>query len=177
MTSITEKLSVWLSPHATDYAALASIITGLSERYGTFNFEPHLTLYSGVCNEREVLQGAINENLIGVEPIALRIAGVHASQEFFKSLFIEFEECSRLSELNRKIKSALKQDSGYILKPHLSLLYKDLEIDRKWEIARTITMEKTEMIFDEIKFVSPGNKASDWRDVELWEVWFNRKLS
>src|SRR5262245_9425029 len=153
MTAFTEKFSIWLSPQATDKADLAGLITSLSERYGTSNFEPHLTLYSGVCHEREILQRAVTEELKGVAPIALRIAGVHASEEFFKTLFIEFEESPRLSELNKKIKSALPQDSGYILKPHLSLLYKDLDLARKWEIARTIRIEKTELIFDEIKLV------------------------
>ena len=177
MTSVTEKFSVWLSPQAPDYADLADIITGLNERYGTSTFEPHLTLYSGVCHEREILQRAVAEELTAVKPIALRIAGIHASEEFFKTLFIEFEESPQLSELNKKIKSALQQDSGYILKPHLSLLYQDLDLARKWEIARTINIEKTQLIFDEIKLVAPGNEALDWRAVELWEVWFKRKLS
>jgi putative hydrolase of the HAD superfamily len=174
---LAETFSVWLKPQHSDYVDMARLITGLSEKYGTAKFEPHLTLYSGAGSDRYSLKRAVAEQLAGLEPITLKIDCVRASEEFFKTLFIEFEDSSVLNDLNRKIKAALKQDSGYTLRPHLSLMYMDLEIDLKWEIARTINIRKSEIVFDEIMLVSPGNKAQGWRDIENWEVWFTHPLN
>jgi hypothetical protein len=177
MNYLAETFSIWLKPQPSDYVDMARLIAGLSEKYGTAKFEPHLTLYSGAGNDRYSLRRAVAEQLAGLEPITLKIDGVRASEEFFKTLFIEFKDSSLLNDLNRKIKAALKQDSGSWLKPHLSLMYLDLEIDLKWEIARTINIRNTQIVFDEIMLISPGNKALGWRDIENWEVWFERPLN
>lgn len=177
MNNQAEKFSIWLAPQSADYLELDRLIVELSDRYETLKFEPHLTLYSGACKDRDFCSRMIAEAAAGTGAITLTIGGIHATAEFFKTLFIEFEDSSRLSDLNRKIKAALNQDSGYTLKPHLSLMYKELKIDRKLEVARTISISKTAIVFDEIKLVSPGNKALGWRDVENWEVWFKSPLA
>src|SRR5262245_9243910 len=145
MNRPAETFSIWLAPRHSDYVEMARLIAGLNEKYLTSKFEPHLTLYSGAGNDRDSLRRAVAGQLAGLEPITLKIDGVRASEEFFKTLYIEFEDSSILNELNRKIKAALMQDSGYTLRPHLSLMYKDLELDLKWQIARTLNISKTEI--------------------------------
>jgi putative hydrolase of the HAD superfamily len=174
---LTEPFSVWLKPQHSDSVEIARLIAGLNEKYGTPKFEPHLTLYSGAGTDRDSLRRVVAEQIAGLEPITLKILGIRASEEYFKTLFIEFEDNVLLNDLNRKIKAALKQDSGYTLRPHLSLMYLDLEIDLKWEIARTISIRNAQIVFDEIMLISPGNKTLGWRDIENWEVWFKRPLN
>jgi len=166
-----ERFSFWLTPRAADYHEPAGIIAALNESYRAPKFEPHVTVYSGACSDRELLKRVIAELLAEVEPIALEVAGVRATEDFFKTLFIEFEESSVLRELHGNLKAALKQDSGYTLRPHLSLIYLDLELDRKWEIASTVSIDQSVLIFDEAKLVSPGNEDLGWRDIEKWEIW------
>jgi putative hydrolase of the HAD superfamily len=177
MSYLAETFSVWLRPQRSDYVDMARLIAGLNEIYGTSKFEPHLTLYSGMGTDRDSLRRAVAEQLAGLAPITLKIDGVRASAEFFKTLFIEFGDSPVLNDLHRKIKAGLKQDSGYTLRPHLSLMYMDLELDLKWEIARTINVINTEIVFDEIMLVSPGNKALGWKDIANWEVWFKHPLN
>ncbi len=177
MTSSSEPFSVWLMPQVEDYVLTAAIIAELSEKNATVKFEPHVTVYSGSCDKRDFLKQVLTDTLAGVGPILLEIDGVRASEEFLKTVYIEFRENSVLSDLSRKIKYCLQQDSGYILRPHLSLMYKDLEIEKNWKIARGIKIKKSEMVFDEVKLASPGNSALGWRDVAKWEIWFDHKLT
>src|SRR5262245_22128473 len=106
MNYLAATFSVWLMPRHSDYLDLARLIAELSEKNGTSKFEPHLTLYSGGGTDRDSLRRDVAEQLAGVEPITLKIDGVRASEEFFKTLFIEFEDSSVLNDLNRKIKAA-----------------------------------------------------------------------
>src|SRR5262245_53033839 len=104
MSYLVETFSIWLMPQRSDYVDMASLIAGLNEIYGTSKFEPHLTLYSGVGTDRDSLRRAVAEQLAGLEPITLKVDGVRASEEFFKTLFIEFEDSPVLNDLFRNIK-------------------------------------------------------------------------
>jgi hypothetical protein len=75
-----------------------------------------------------------------------------------------------LSKLNSIIREAANDSSQYELKPHLSLLYKNLAVATRRELAASIDVPFSEVTFDVIKVVSCVSPAKSRADVEAWRA-------
>ena len=70
----------------------------------------------------------------GVAPFEVRLTGTGHEPVFFRSLYLRAEPSARLTALHEAAERALGLGpAGYM--PHLSLLYADLDEDRKPAIA------------------------------------------
>lgn len=156
---------------------MSKIIGDLSKQHRSAKFEPHVTVYSGICEDRESIIRSLLPVFLDFTTIRLEVVGVRASEDFFKTLFLEFKENLALNELKDKITGVLQPETDYLLRPHLSLMYKELNFDQKSEIARAINIDKDDLIFDEVKLVSPKNSELGWRDITSWEAWFSYKVA
>lgn len=78
---------------------------------------------------------------------------------------------ARLRGLHKLVKGAVAQDSGYMLEPHLSLLYADMSLAEKEMAARAVSLDRGEMRFDELKIVAP-DPAAGWSDAMGWQTLF-----
>jgi hypothetical protein len=64
----------------------------------------------------------------------------------------------------------------YTLRPHLSLLYKELPPAVRSGLARRYVFRGERVLFDQIAAVRPGAGRDDWSDVRGWDVWVRRPL-
>ena len=174
----TRRFSVFLVPAQDDRSWAQGVIEELAARYDAPSFEPHVTVYGGSFAEdaelepvRRALAGAAAEG----EPITLRATGLGVTEEYFKTLFVSFEEESRLRRLHGLVKGAMVRDSGYELVPHLSLLYADMPLVAKEMAARTVFLDREEMRFDEVKIVAP-DPVTGWSDARRWQTLFRVRL-
>ena len=139
-------------------------------------FEPHLTLYvTTAAGEKpaEVIETA----LVEAEPRLLSIAGVSYSDEFTKTLFVQFEADPALKSLSEKLRAASNSQPGYELNPHLSVLYKDIDSESKRRLALSIALPFTEVIFDSARAVLCPAAIRSREDVEAWRVVAERRLT
>ena len=171
---LLQRFSLFLTPCDTDFAYLGSLIGEITATRNAYPFEPHVTVYSGSCNNNELLEKFLAEAVRGVSPIALKTAGIGCGPEYFKSLFIRFDEDVRVRLIHDRLKQALGEDSGYRLLPHLSLLYQDLPMMEKEALAQSITLDRPEILFDAVKIVAPP--VEGWRDTTGWRTMFSMKL-
>ena len=162
-------IAYWLIPSQPAHSFFQRIINDLARRYDAPVFEPHVTIHVGAdrgdAAEKALADAGRECKLIGLTPL-----GIDQSDEFIKTLFVQFAMSVELSKINGIIRHAANDSSQYELKPHLSLLYKNLAAVTRRELAASINVPFSEVIFDAIKVVRCVSPTQSRVDVEAWRV-------
>jgi len=145
------------------------LINDLARRYDAPVFEPHLTIYVG-ADSTDALETVLSKAAQTCKPIVLQALEMSHSDEFIKTLFVEFGLNSKLRQLNQVIRSAAQDSSDFDLKPHLSLLYKRMSVQTRRQLARSIEMPFSQVVFDSLKAVRCISLTLSRADVEVWRV-------
>src|SRR5207248_2995384 len=104
------------------------------------------------------------------EPIVLQSLEVSHSDEFIKTLFVQFAMNRQLQQVNQSIRAEVQDSSDYQLNPHLSLLYKRMSIQERCLLTRSIEVPLPEVAFDSLKAVRCVSPTRNRADVEAWRV-------
>jgi 2'-5' RNA ligase len=162
-------IAYWLIPSEPAYTFFQKISNNLARRYDAPVFEPHVTIHLGADRadlaEKALGTAARECKLIGLTPL-----GIDESDEFIKTLFVQFAMSAELRQINDMIRQAANDSSQYELKPHLSLLYKNLAAATRHELAASINVPLSEVTFDAIKAVRCLSQTKSGADVEAWHV-------
>mgnify|MGYP004474441731 CR=1 FL=1 len=170
------KVSYWLIPSQEDRAFFQDIIDTLAREYDAPSFTPHVTIYSGDSAANESPDELIKQAIQGVQPFSLRSDRILYSQEFTKTLFVQFQPNSILSQISQSLQSSSKNSSDYALNPHLSLIYKQMSEETQKDLTTSLTLPKSEVVFDEVMAISSPERTQTRDDVESWQVICVRKL-
>jgi len=169
MTEAETILAYWLIPAEPARSHFRSLIQDLARRFDAPVFEPHVTLYvtePGNENPADVLK----ETLRNIKPPSLSIAAINYSDEFTKTLFVEFRPDESLDRLNGKLRAGSASQPEYQLNPHLSLIYKTMSPETKVPLAKSLRLPFDEVRFDSAKAVISPAKIESRADVEAWRV-------
>ena len=161
-------IAYWLTPSEPAHSFFQRIINDLARRCDAPVFEPHVTIHVGADRAdaaKNALDAAREFKLIGLTPL-----GIDQSDEFIKTLFVEFAMSAELRKINNLIREAANDSSQYELNPHLSLLYKNLAAQTRRELAASINVPLFEVTFDAIKAVRCISPAESGADVKAWHV-------
>jgi 2'-5' RNA ligase len=162
-------IAYWLIPSEPAHSFFQRTVNDLAHRYDAPVFEPHVTIHVGADGAdaaKNALGDAAREcKLIGLTPL-----GIDQSDEFIKTLFVDFSMSAELRKINDLIREVANDSSQYELKPHLSLLYKNLAAPTRHELAASINVPFSEVTFDAIKAVRCVSPAESGADVEAWHV-------
>ena len=162
-------IAYWLIPSEPAHSFFQRIINDLARRCDAPVFEPHVTIHVGADRTgaaKNALGAAAREcKLIGLKPL-----GIDQSDEFIKTLFVHFAMSAELSKINCIMREAANDSSQYELKPHLSLLYKNLAVATRYELAASINVPLSEVTFHAIKAVRCVSPTESAADVEAWHV-------
>ena len=164
-----EILAYWLIPAEGPWSYFRSLIRDLATRFDAPEFEPHLTLYvtsAGNDNPAGVLEDAFAH----FQPLRLSITGIDHSDEFTKTLFVQFRPDETLARLSGKLRAASVSPREYQLNPHLSLIYKKMPPDTKMQIATSLCLPFTEVEFDSVQAVISPAKIETSDDVNSWRI-------
>src|SRR5690348_3931038 len=124
----------WLVPApGPERDRLAAVITDLAGDYGGPVFAPHVTLARTVPAVPDVVAGVLAEVTAGVAPFDVTLTEVGYEPMFFRALYLRAEPSARLTALREGARRALRLEPAP--DPHLSLLYADLDEERKPAIA------------------------------------------
>jgi hypothetical protein len=170
-------IAFWLVPAPPYHDSLRRAIEGLACELDAPSFEPHVTVYAGARSPDDDLEALLGHAAHGTGRIDLRITALGTSHELFKSLYLELESDPELERLSRLFRVGLKAAHEYVVKPHLSLLYKRLPAATRASLARRFDLVGQRITFGQITAVRPGDGGKDWLDVERWDVWLRKDLS
>ena len=166
---MTTKVSFWLIPSQEDRAFFQKIIDTLAQEYDAPAFTPHVTIYSGEYAPNESPAELLEKAIQGVQCFSLRIDKLLYSEEFTKTLFVQFHPSTILSQISETIQSNSKNSSDYALNPHLSLIYKQMNEETKKNINASLSLPKSEIVFDEVRAISTSETVQTREDVESWK--------
>lgn len=170
------KVSFWLIPSEEDRAFFQRIIDTLSQEYDAPGFTPHVTIYSGEFAPDESAASLIGKATQGVEPFSLKIDKLLYSDEFTKTLFVQFQPSVILSKISEIIRSNSRKPSSFVLNPHLSLIYKQMDEATKKKLTTSLPLTGSEVVFNEVKAIFTPEKVQSRADVESWKVICASKL-
>jgi 2'-5' RNA ligase len=162
----------WLVPARPHRDLFAKLIAILARELKAPRFEPHLT----ICSAPDGKEVRDTLGKIASERVRLRVRGVGATKDYTKSLFVRFVGNAALEGINRKLRRAAKVSSGSIRDPHISLLYKDIPIAMKKELAAVIRLPFREVVFDSVQAVRCPFETKSSADVASWRVVATKKL-
>ena len=162
-------IAQWLIPAEPAHSFFQDLINDLARRYDAPVFEPHVTIYVG-ADSTDAVDTMLSKAARDCEPIVLQALEISHSDEFIKTLFVEFGLNSKLRQLNQVIRSAARNPSDYDLKPHLSLLYKRMSVQTRRGLARSIEVPFSQVVFDSLKAVRCISQTQSRADVEAWCV-------
>jgi 2'-5' RNA ligase len=169
-------IAFWLIPAEPAHSFFQGIISNLARQYDAPIFEPHVTLHVG-ADCADLAETALGYAAREPERILLKPVGVDQSEEFVKTLFVQFALDRELRRLNEIIRQTVHDPLKYELKPHLSLLYKNMSAATRRELAASITVPFSEVSFgalQAIRCISPTQRAAD---VEAWQFVAARRVA
>jgi hypothetical protein len=164
---MSHALAFWLIPTRETRGWFEDQIRALADRFDAPIFEPHLTVHVGPEDTVASPESLLAESALECAPITLTPSGVGHSDVFTKTLYVEFPLTSALANLSSKLCERLPSD--YTLSPHVSLLYRNIDPQKRSELARTLT-PPGEVRFDAIRAVRCKVPSVNSEDVRSWQV-------
>jgi len=162
-------IAYWLIPSEPAHSFFQRIINDLARQYDAPVFEPHVTIHVG-ADCADAAENALRDAARKSKVIALRPRGIDQSDEFIKTLFVQFPMSAELRKINDIVREAADDSSHYELEPHLSLLYKSLATATRRELAASIKVPLFEVTFEGIKAVRCISPTKSGAQVEAWHV-------
>jgi 2'-5' RNA ligase len=162
-------ITYWLIPSESVCSFFQRSINDLARRFDAPVFEPHVTIQVG-ADRADAAKNALGAAARKCKLIELTPVGIDQSDEFIKTLFVQFAMNAELRKINGIIRDTANDSSQYELKPHLSLLYKNLAARTRCELAASIDVPLSEVTFDAIKAVRCVSPTESAADVETWRV-------
>jgi 2'-5' RNA ligase len=163
----TKGYSLWLMPSEDVYNRLAELISQLSKKYSTPNFEPHATLIGKIIASQDDIINKTLQLATIVKPFTILLTKTQYLDEYFKFVFIKVEETDDLMKVNLEARKIFKREGDPEYMPHLSLIYGNFSSETKQKIIKFVGKEFN-LNFDvrSIHLVSTNGEPEDWYKVK-----------
>jgi hypothetical protein len=167
MTIKAHAIAYWLLPEKAAREAFSREIGVLAREFGCPLFAPHVTIFIAPANSRAPVE-VLRE--LGPLNIELTIHSIQFSEQFTKTLFVQFETTSALQQLGDAIWKASGAGERYFIDPHLSLLYAKLPPATKQRLADKIRLPFREGCFTSICAMRCARPTTTASEVERWKL-------
>ena len=167
MMAYRHATAYWLLPEPPVCEALSQEIAKLAEQFGAPLFKPHVTVFIALENSRDPREVLLE---LGHVDIKLTIRSVRFSEQFTKTLFVQFEKNVVLQQLGDAIWKASGAGERYLIVPHLSLLYARLPTTKKRALANKMRLPLAELRFTSICAMRCARPTRTAAEVEQWKL-------
>ena len=154
-----QTFSIWLLPIDSDHNYLSKIIQSLSEDHDAPFFQPHCTLFSSfsdIYSAKKII------DQIDLDFFDVEVRRISQSSDIWKTVFIELKNSSQLQNLNCLLKGL--KDEDYLFSPHISLIYKLLDVNKRKKITQSLSIKKS-FSFGKISIVNTAGHVESWETV------------
>jgi hypothetical protein len=157
----------WLLPAEPVATALRARIAGLAERYDAVAFDPHVTLYSGQSDDREVTT-TLEFLRASFRPMTLVPTVIGHSSRLTKTLYVRLVLSDELGSLADTIRGKARAPSAFVLDdPHVSLLYQAIGEEEQARLAAQIALP-TPFLADGVAAIETEVPVDDLGKIRRW---------
>lgn len=160
------KYSLWLRPFGEVGFELKQQIKGLSKRYNSPMFYPHVTLLGDLTlHETKLIQ--LTDTLAhSLAPFAIYLQKADGRNRYFQSLFVRVQKSEPLMKAHHIAKELFDVDEEEEYFPHLSLMYGKQSLKEKKELLNVMG-RSFNMQFDvhSVLLIKTDGKVSEWEKV------------
>ena len=167
LTKKHKAIAYWLLPETAAREVFAEKIHELARRFDAPVFAPHVSVFIAPENSRDPAE-ILHE--LGAVMIKLTIRSIRFSEQFTKTLFVQFEQSVPLQEMGDRIWKASGASERYVIDPHLSLLYASLAAEKKKALADEIKFPFREVGFSAIWALRCARPTATIAEVEQWRL-------
>jgi hypothetical protein len=164
---IPQAIAYWLLPETAARELFAGKIRELARRFDAPVFAPHVTVFIAPANSRHPAE-ILRE--LGAVTIELTIRSIRFSEQFTKTLFVQFEQSVPLQEMGDRIWKASGAPERYVIDPHLSLLYAKLAAEKKKALVDEIKFPFRGVGFSLICAMRCARPTRTQADVRAWKL-------
>ena len=154
-----QTFSIWLLPIDSDHNYLSKIIQSLSEEHDAPFFQPHCTLFSSfsdIYSTKKII------DQLDLDFFDVEVRRISQSSDIWKTVFIELKNSSQLQNSNCLLKGL--KDEDYLFSPHISLIYKLLDVNKRKKIIQSLSIKKS-FSFGKISIVNTAGHVESWETV------------
>ena len=154
-----QTFSIWLLPIDSDHNYLSKIIQSLSEEHDAPFFQPHCTLFSSfsdIYSAKKII------DQIDLDFFDVEVRSISQSSDIWKTVFIDIKNSLQLQNLNCLLKGL--KDEDYLFSPHISLIYKLLDVNKRKTITQSLSIKKS-FSFGKISIVNTAGHVESWETV------------
>ena len=162
-------LVIWFLFDKSDEEYLSQIIKELSNCHNSFSFRPHITAHGIINIDIQKISKIIIDTVKEIKPFTIEIDKVSYSDDFWKTLFIDICPNKNIIEINKKLKNNLPLIEPYDFSPHISLMYKKINGNKKQEIAKTINVKKRFKI-SKLSLQKFSNNINEWDTIQEYPL-------
>ncbi len=174
MITKAHAIAYWLLPERAAREAFSREIRMLARQFGAPLFVPHVTIFIAPENSRAPLE-VVRE--LGSLNIELTIHSIRFSEQFTKTLFVQFEINSALQQLGDAIWKASGAGDRYLIDPHLSLVYAKLPQETKRKLADKIRLPFREVCFTSICAMRCARPTTTAIEVGQWKLLAPKRIN
>ena len=168
MAEKAHAIAYWLLPERAARELFSRKIRDLARQFDAHLFEPHATVFIAPENSRAPLAVLRDLGQVNVE---LTIHSIRFSENFTKTLFVQFETISALQQLGDAIwKASGVRGDRYLIEPHLSLLYVKLPSKTNQRVADDIRLPFREVRFTSICVMRCARPTTRTIEVAQWKL-------
>ena len=167
MTTKPRAIAYWLLPETAVRELFAAKIRELARRFETPLFAPHVSVFIAPETSRNPAE-ILHE--LGAVTIELTIHSIQFSEQFTKTLFVQFERSVALQELGDRIWKVSRAPEQYLIDPHMSLLYASLAAEKKKALVDEITFPIREVSFSSICAMRCARPTMTVAEVAEWRL-------
>ena len=129
-----KRYSLFLMPHGGLAQELERLIAKLARQYDAPIFEPHITLLGGLSGRQSELTTQTQALACELKPFEITLTDAAYLDEYFRCLFIDVAPSEEITAAHALAKQLFGGSVDRVFRPHLSLLYANLEAQRKEKI-------------------------------------------
>jgi hypothetical protein len=167
--------SFWLLPAEPLKGQLRAIVQQLAKKYDAIDFEPHVTISSGLSDDdrtHTIARGVASL----YSPVELIPVKLEHTSVYTKTLFIQFQESAIVHHMSDAIKDRSARPVNYVLNPHLSLLYKTMPLAILAGICQTFDEPKGPCVFDRLRAIETEIPVTEPDQIKKWRTVFECPL-
>lgn len=161
--------SFWLMPDQKVSAWAEIIIKKLGSEHNVPVFEPHATILGSSDLPVSELKEIGNKLASEFKPFEVVIDKIDYNLTYYQCVFAKLKSNPTLFDLCQRSRELEGRDES-IFMPHISLLYANIDIKKRAEIAESIELEQRSFTASKLVLTPSTPDPSEWKHLAEFEL-------